>query len=161
MGIGDLNPVTALINSVTPIIDDMFTTEEERSAAKLKLLELMQQTDLAQMAVNAEEAQHDSLFVAGWRPFVGWTCAAALCMSFILFPLIQTCAVYYGQFTGVEVSTSELPDLDWATLGPVLLGMLGLGGLRTTEKIKGVARKAVKKVVKKPAPDGMSAYELK
>lgn len=160
MAIENLNPVTALINSVAPIIDKMFTTEEERAAAKLKLLELAQKSDMAQMAVNAQEAQHDSLFVAGWRPFVGWTCAAALFMSFILFPLVQTFAVYYSQFTGQVLSLTELPDLDWATLGPVLLGMLGLGGLRSVEKVKGVARKSLPRQTDKQREQALEAGGL-
>ena len=72
---------------------------------------------------------------------MGWTCVTALILSFILFPLMESIAVYYTAFTGEHVDLSALPKLDWATLGPIILGMLGLAGLRTGEKITGVARK--------------------
>lgn len=122
----------------------MFTTDEERAKAKQNLIELAYKGDLAQLEVNSKEAQHSSLFVAGWRPAVGWTCVIALVLSFIVFPLIQTTVTYYTFFTGEHVPIEGLPDIDWATLGPVLLGMLGLGGLRSFEKSKGVARKSLR-----------------
>lgn len=133
--------VSAAITAVTPLIDELFTTDEERAQAKQRLVDMAYKGDLAQLEVNAQEAQHDSIFVAGWRPAVGWVCVLALALSFLVFPLIQTAAVYYGYATGEHVPTEGLPDIDWNTLGPVLLGMLGLGGLRTFEKKNGVARK--------------------
>lgn len=132
--------VVGAVKAGTDLIDELFTTEEERQAAKLKLLELAQKGQLAQLQVNEQEAQHKSIFVSGWRPAVGWVCVAALAMSFIIFPLIQSVVAYYSYFTGENVPIEGLPTLDWATLGPVLLGMLGLGGLRTVEKVKNVAR---------------------
>jgi len=139
MGLG----ITAqtLLTGIVPLIDELFTTEEERGNAKLKLLELAHRGELAQMAVNEKEAQHSTMFVAGWRPAVGWTCVFALIMSFILLPIIHSVVIYYSAFTGEMVDLGGLPELDWGTLGPILLGLLGLGGLRTIEKTKGVARK--------------------
>lgn len=136
--------VKGVVESIAPIIDELFTTEEERSKAKARLLELSMKGDLAQVALNKQEADHDSLFVAGWRPAVGWICVLALAMSFLVFPLVQTGVVYYTYFTGEQVPIDGLPELDWQTLGPILLGMLGLGGLRSFEKSKGVARKRLR-----------------
>jgi len=136
-----LNGIAGLVGSFAPIIDEMFTTPEERSNAKLKLLELAHRGELAQLAVNSEEAKHSSLFVSGWRPFVGWTCAVALCLSFIVFPIIQSYFIYYTAFTDEVIDLSGLPKFDWSVLAPVLMGMLGLGALRTAEKMTGVARK--------------------
>lgn len=132
--------VTKLLGGIVPLIDELFTTEEERSAAKLKLLELAHRGKVGQMEVNAKEAQHKSVFVSGWRPAVGWTCVFALVLSFIVLPLVHSFVIYYSAFTGEHVDLGGLPELDWTTLGPILLGMLGLGSMRSYEKAKGVAR---------------------
>ena len=89
--------------------------------------------NLAQIQLNKQEAAHKNIFVAGWRPFVGWTCGVALAYHFILEPVIVfVLALYNIQLT--------LPQFDMASLLTVLMGMLGLGGLRTYEKMKGVSR---------------------
>lgn len=82
---------------------------------------------LGQLEVNKTEAAHKALFVAGWRPFIGWTCGVAMGFNYLAAPIA-------GAF-GVAV-----PILDITTMFPVLLGMLGLAGLRTSEKFKGVSR---------------------
>ena len=79
-------------------------------------------------------AQHRSIFVAGWRPFVGWTCGIALAWHFVLAPLTMFVCAYIG------VTIPELPTFDVSSLLTVLMGMLGLGGLRTFEKTKGIAK---------------------
>lgn len=99
-----------------------------------ELAELAARTELArgQLAINANEAGHASLWVAGWRPFIGWTCGGALFSQYILRPWVQWAAVVMGH------PIPDLPGIDgelWQLLG----GMLGLGALRTVEKIKGVA----------------------
>lgn len=92
---------------------------------------------IAQVETNKTEAQHRSVFVAGWRPFVGWTCGAALAYHFILQPLAVFVLVAFN-VTGLH--PSDLPSFDMDALMTVLLGMLGLGGLRTFEKYKGVSK---------------------
>jgi hypothetical protein len=87
-----------------------------------------------QLEINKAEAAHKSLFVAGWRPFVGWTCGVALAWHFVGQPLV----VFGITVAGVE--TPELPVFEMESLLTVLLGMLGLGGLRTFEKTKNIAR---------------------
>jgi len=89
---------------------------------------------MAQVEVNKAEAQHKSIFVAGWRPMVGWTCAVALAYHFVLTPLI----LFGVGISGVEIPDLPAFDIDW--LMTVLLGMLGLGGLRTYEKQKGLTK---------------------
>lgn len=130
-----------LIDGALSLVDKLYTSDADRAEARMKLLELAQKDRQAQLSVNAKEAEHTSLFVSGWRPSVGWICSFALALAFIVFPLIQSIAVYYTAFTGEYVDLSGLPDLDWATLSPILFGMLGLGALRTGEKVSGVARK--------------------
>ncbi len=119
------------------LIDSLFTSDEERDAAKLKILEMEQRGELAQIAVNLQEAKSESLFVSGWRPFIGWTCGAALAYEFLFRPLLLFAVNAGALWSGGPVfDPALLPVFDWAALMPVLLGMLGLGGLRTVEKIK-------------------------
>ncbi|QDP58485.1 MAG: hypothetical protein Unbinned6046contig1000_54 [Prokaryotic dsDNA virus sp.] len=96
-----------------------------REAIKGKELDPNQILEL-QTKINEVEAQHRSMFVAGWRPSVGWVCSLAFAYHFVAFPIIQT--IY---------PDVDFPELDTEPLFTVLMGMLGLGGLRTFEKLKG------------------------
>lgn len=89
--------------------------------------------NLAQIELNKQEAAHKNIFVAGWRPFVGWICGIALAYHFILSPIIETILIASG-------ITMDLPSFEFSQLSSILMGMLGLGGLRTYEKMKGVSR---------------------
>lgn len=93
----------------------------------------MAKIDLAQLDINKTEAGHRSVFVAGWRPFIGWSCGIALCYSYVVQPIL----VFILAQTGYLV---ELPRMDLGEMMPVLMGMLGLGGLRTFEKFKKVSK---------------------
>ena len=97
-----------------------------REAIKGKELDPEKLIEL-QTKINAVEAQHRTLFVAGWRPFIGWICGGALAYNFVIRDL----------FIWVTKTTEAPPALQMDHLMTVLLGMLGLGGLRTYEKIKG------------------------
>jgi len=119
------------------LIDNLFTTDEERQNAKLRLIELNQKGQLAQLAVNAVEAQHENIFVSGWRPFIGWVCGFAFAYNFILQPIFVFAIWTLTTFYGLDFPIASLPDLDMATLLTVLGGILGLGGLRTYEKRTG------------------------
>jgi|TARA_E500000318_G_scaffold111829_1_gene132015 hypothetical protein len=101
---------------------------EIREAIKGKELDPKELIEL-QTKINEVEAQHRSLFVAGWRPSVGWGCSLAFFYHFVIFPIIRT--IY------PEV---DFPVLETEPLFTVLLGMLGLGGLRTFEKLKDKTR---------------------
>jgi TM2 domain-containing membrane protein YozV len=119
------------------LIDDLFTSEEERQNAKLKIIELQQKGQLAQLAVNAAEAKHENIFVSGWRPFIGWVCGLAFAYNFIVQPLFVFAIWALTTFYAVEFPITDLPDLDMASLLAVLGGILGLGTLRTYEKRTG------------------------
>lgn len=119
------------------LIDSLFTSEAERQNAKVRLIELQQKGQLAQLAVNAVEAKHENIFVSGWRPFIGWVCGFAFVYNFILQPLFTFAALIATTVWGLEFPFSQLPDLDMATLLTVLGGILGLGTLRTYEKRTG------------------------
>ena len=134
-------PIAALLPSLLPVVGDVldrfFPNKEEKEKAareiEAKLAEHLAKIDLAQLEVNKQEAAHRSIFIAGWRPFVGWTCGLALFYTYVAQPI----AMFVMAQTGDLV---QLPHLDLSTMMPVLLGMLGLGGLRTYEKFKGVSK---------------------
>jgi hypothetical protein len=130
--------VASTFNGAFGLIDDLYTSDEERAEAKLKLVAVAESGRLAQMEVNAVEAASRSLFVAGWRPAVGWTCVSAFALTFVVLPVVQSAAIYYTAYTGENLDLSALPELSMSEMMPVLLGMLGLGGLRTYEKRNGV-----------------------
>tara|TARA_R100001377_G_scaffold83410_1_gene64877 strand:- start:609 stop:989 length:381 start_codon:yes stop_codon:yes gene_type:complete len=125
-----------------PIVTDVigrFLPEDPQKRAEAEreinaaLAENLAKIDLAQIEVNKVEAASRSLFVSGWRPCVGWVCAAALAYTYVLQPMF----IFILAQTGHLV---EMPALDIAGLMPILMGLLGLGGLRSYEKVKGVAK---------------------
>ena len=121
------------------LIDKLFTSEDERMAAKLKVLELEKSGELAQIAVNAQEARHVSIFVAGWRPFIGWVCGLAFTWAFLLYPILS----FFVVAIGLPIDLTLVPELDLASMMPVLMGMLGLGAMRSWEKREGVSRERI------------------
>ena len=137
------DPVTAILGIGEKVIDRLWPDPTQASQAKLELYKMQQSGELAvlssetelakgQLIVNAEEAKSDRIFVAGWRPFIGWVCGAAFAWNWILLPTVLFLAKLYG-------NDVQLDRADMGEMLPVLLGMLGLGALRTTEKIKKVA----------------------
>lgn len=130
----DLNPISGIITAVGGVIGDLVTTDKERMAAEIEMRKLDQTIDLAQIDVNKTEAESASVFVAGWRPAIGWTCGAAFAYASVLEPLLRFGAKVWFGYSG------EFPVLSTDLTMQVLFGILGLGALRTAEKVKGVAR---------------------
>ena len=130
--------IQALIGPVTGLLDKFIEDKDQKNALAHEIATLAQkqahEAHLAQVEVNKPAAQHRSIFVAGWRPFVGWVCGIALAYHFVLAPII----LFSVSITGVQIP--ELPSFNMETLTTVLLGMLGLGGLRSFEKYKGVSK---------------------
>lgn len=128
----------ALIGPVTGLLDKFVEDKDQKNALAHEIATLAEkqahEAAMAQVATNQAEAKHRSVFVAGWRPFVGWTCGVALAYHFVLAPLI----LFGVNVAGVEIP--ELPAFDMDSLMTVLLGMLGLGGLRTYEKRQGLTK---------------------
>lgn len=108
--------------------------EIELQKAENALLTTLAELDKSQAAVNAEEAKHNNLFVAGWRPFIGWVGGVGFAWLVLLQPIL------IFMFTAAGHPLKELPAVDSNVIMGVVSGMLGLGGLRTFEKFKGVAR---------------------
>lgn len=131
-----MNPLSIVFGLGVSIIDKLFPDPTKAAEAKLKLMELEQNGELqkitGQLEINKEEAKSSSTFVAGWRPFIGWVCGFALAYQFIIRPLGLAVWILTGHPNVV------LPGLD-STLWELLFGMLGMGTLRSVEKIKGVA----------------------
>ncbi|GER08097.1 hypothetical protein GCM10007972_03970 [Iodidimonas muriae] len=139
MALPAFDALTGLVDRVFGVVDSLVTDKDQAARLKHELHMTLSKLNLAQMAVNAEEAKHASLFVAGWRPFIGWVCGAALAWQFILAPILQ-----WGlTLAGLEL-TYSLPQVASDSLMELVLAMLGMAGLRTYEKRSGVSREKVK-----------------
>lgn len=122
------------VEAVGNVLDKLFTSKDEKLTHEEVRMRLMMKPAQAQIELNKLEAQHRSNFVAGWRPFIGWVCGIALAYNFIVRDLISWGIRLH------DTSIEPAPELAMEHLLTVLLGMLGLGGLRTYEKIKKVAK---------------------
>ena len=126
-----IGPVSSLLEKFIPDKDlrsklshEIATMAEKNAHEQIK----------AQLDINKTEAQHNSLFVSGWRPAVGWTCCLGMAANFLIIPMTNFALA-------LASSNISIPLIDLETMLPVLLGMLGLGGMRSFEKSKGVSRK--------------------
>ena len=126
-----IDPVAELIGKFVPD-----QTEKLKLAHEIATLAQKQahENAMAQIEVNKTEAASDSIFKGGWRPFIGWVCGTAFAYHFVLQPLL----IFVMTYAGYPVP--DLPEFDMASLMTVLGGLLGLGGLRTFEKYKGVTK---------------------
>lgn len=125
-----LDPVTAGLDLANTVVNKIWPDKSEEERAQLAAAVSIVQ---GQLEVNKAEASNPSVFVSGARPFIMWICGVGLAMQFLVSPLLQWGAAMFGKVV-------VLPPLDMGTLLTLLLGMLGLGGMRTFEKFKGVAR---------------------
>jgi hypothetical protein len=131
------DPITAVTNVVGQVIDRVWPDPAQAVQAKLQLLQLQQTGELAQITgqleINKAEAANESSFVAGWRPFIGWVCGAGCAWNWIGLPAAKFALSIAGH--PVNMSPADLSEMM-----PVLLGMLGLGGLHSFERVKGVSK---------------------
>lgn len=138
-----MNILDLVAGPVLKIIDKLIPDPAAKAAAQLQAMQMAQagdfkeidtqlQRDLAQIQVNTAEAQSPDFFRSGWRPFVGWICGTGLAVQFLVSPLATWVATLLGH-------PIAFPPLDMGTLMTLLAGMLGLGTLRTAEKMKGAA----------------------
>lgn len=135
-----MNPIGAIVAAVGGVIDDLHTSDKERLDAEIELRRIDAELLTAQTEVNRAEAGHRSVFVAGWRPAIGWVGASALAYQFLLYPLLVW-SWHLLQVTGwVPADLKPPPMLDTEALWVILSGMLGIAGMRSVEKVKGVAR---------------------
>jgi len=131
------DPISAALELGTSVINKIWPDPVKQAEEQRKLQELAQKGELeqlnaevkllvAQIELNKVEAAHKSIFVAGWRPFIGWVCGLGLLYNVILAPFLDIWLT--------------VPEIKSDLLYPVLLGMLGLGGMRSFEKVKRVSR---------------------
>lgn len=139
-----MNVLDVILGPVFKIIDKIIPDPAAKAQMQLDVLKLQQagefkeldaqlQIALAQAQTNTAEAQSADFFTRGWRPGIGWVCGLALLFQYILRPLLQ------WAFAVLHQPIPELPGID-ENLWQLMLGMLGIGGLRTYEKVKGVAK---------------------
>ena len=131
----------ALIPAISGLLDKIIPDPEMREKAKIELLKSERASDIEELRlalsadqmqadINKIEAANPNLFIAGWRPFIGWVCGTAFAYHFVLQPILAFI------IANINDGKIELPSFDMQALSTVLMGMLGLGGLRTLEKIK-------------------------
>ena len=123
--VGSAEPIKAVGN----IFDELFTSDEEREQARLMMKKIEQHPALVQAEINKVQAQHRSTFVAGARPFLMWVCGFGFLFAFVINPILTWLWPNLGA-----------PELPLDAMMELTLAMLGLAGLRTVEKIKGVAK---------------------
>jgi len=134
--------IASLLPSILPAVTEVvgrFLPEDKEARAKAErdleaqLATHLAKIDVAQLEINKTEASHRSIFVAGWRPFIGWSCGVALAWTYVATPILNFVLAQTGYLV-------DLPAMDMSQMMPVLMGMLGLGGLRTFEKFKKVSK---------------------
>ena len=132
------DPITAALDFGKILLERLIPDKTAAATAKNALEQMRASGELAQIAgqlsINQAEAANPNWFVAGWRPFVGWICGAALGCNMILRPLLAWSSALVGHAV-------DLPSLDMTTLSTLLMAMLGLGVLRTVEKVQGAEDK--------------------
>ena len=130
--------ISQLIAPITGLLDKFIEDKDQKAKLAHEVATMAQKhaQELAkgQLEINKAEAQSRSIFVAGWRPFIGWTCGIAMFWHFVGVPI----TMFFVSWFSMEIA--ELPQFDMNSLMTVLLGMLGLGGLRTFEKTKGITK---------------------
>jgi hypothetical protein len=128
-----IDPISRLLDKIIPDPDARAKAQSELLKAEreseLEALRLALSADQMQTTINAQEANHTNLFVSGWRPFIGWVCGVAFAYHFVLQPLLAFIIDNSG-------GNAKLPVFDMQELSTVLMGILGLGGLRTIEKLR-------------------------
>lgn len=133
----DVAGIGSAVTGVKDILGMFFPDKSAEDKAKMEqafnLIQLQQQADATQVAVNTAEASNASLFVSGWRPAVGWCCVLAFFFKYMGGPAVFMIAEFFNKVI-------VLPTIDTSEMMPILIGMLGLGGMRTFEKLNGVAK---------------------
>lgn len=131
--LGKLVGVTDVAKGVADVIDKFVETPEEKKAAETLLLKIQQEPDRWQAEINKIEAAHRSIFVAGWRPFIGWVCGFALAWKFLGEPIFTwVVTLYHLPVTPPVINTGELIS--------IIFALLGLGGIRSWEKARGLTK---------------------
>ena len=130
---GLLGGKNGALKTNSKVVDDLHTSEEEKLDKKILMQRIQQKLAEKQLDVNAKEASHRSVFVSGWRTAIGWTGAFALMFEFILSPTIE----WYAKFSGLNLTA---PEIQTGPLLAIVTSMLGVAGMRSFEKAKGLTK---------------------
>lgn len=136
--------IGAIVESVGKIADDLITSDEERLKLDLESQKIDASLSTGQMAVNKAEAQHKSIFVAGWRPFIGWIGGLAMAYQFLLYPLMIWGWTLFKAKGWVPANLAPPPVFESGPLFAIITGMLGIGGMRSFDKMKGTQTDRIK-----------------
>jgi len=123
-------PAIDAVSAVGNVVDQLFTSDEEKAQAAILMAKIRQKPQLLQAEINRVEAGHRSLFVAGWRPFIGWVCGLGFLWAFLLHPLFE----WIVAVRGLGISP---PGIVTDNMMELVLALLGLGTLRSVEKMTG------------------------
>ena len=128
-----LDPITAISDLIKTGLEKWLPDANQREKASLEIAQMVHQGNMAQIEVNKIEAASSNLFVAGWRPAIGWICGAGYAYNFILQPFL----IFMLTAAQVSINTTQLPALDIGEMSLMLANLLGFGVMRTYEKVKG------------------------
>jgi Holin of 3TMs, for gene-transfer release len=123
---------------VKPVLDKFIPDAKDRLEAENMIMKGAMALDMAQIEVNKTEAANPNIFVSGWRPFIGWVCGVSFGYSVIGYTFLNWVLAVYATYVGHPIPL--LPQPDTTMTMELLLAMLGLGGMRTYEKLKGLTR---------------------
>lgn len=128
---------SSTIKAVGNIVDELYTSEEEKAAAKLAIKKVEAELKKRQMDINLADAQSKAGGISGaiqriWRPLIGFSCALAIMFEYVVKPFLM---FFLATF---HIETLPLPEMDMGTLMPLVMALLGMGALRTYEKQKGI-----------------------
>lgn len=129
------DPITAALDLGNKLVDRLLPDKAANDAAKAQLTQMVVSGEIqqvvGQITIDQTEAANKSVFVAGWRPFVGWVCGSGLAYQFVFRPLLTFLVLFWRP-------SFQAPTLDMGTLLELLLALLGMGTMRTIDKINGV-----------------------
>jgi hypothetical protein len=130
--------ITTLLPSVMDVAGRFLPEDKQKRAEaereiEAKLTESLANIDLANLKINEADAKSGNWFQSGWRPFIGWSCGFALAYTYVMQPILTFGLAQAGYLI-------DLPAVNLGEMMPVLMGLLGLGGLRTFEKVKGISK---------------------
>jgi len=132
-----INLLGSLVQPVTGLLDKFIEDKDQKNqlAHEISTMAERHAQELAkgQPEINKAEAQSRNVFIAGWRPFIGWTCGVAMAYNYVIHPILMFTLAQFNYLVAI-------PALDLSEMMPVLMGMLGLGGLRSFEKYKGISK---------------------
>ncbi len=127
----------SVVSAGGALLDDLFTSDEERAALIIQERQIDAGLAHGQVEVNIEEGKHRSVFVAGWRPFIGWVGGFSLAYAFLFHPLLVWAWCLCRAKGWIPQDMAAPPVIDASQLYPIIMGMLGLGTMRTVEGLKG------------------------